>query len=342
MSADIRFCTKSDIIPLMDFIDKHWSKNHILSRNRELLEWQHSGTQGREYDFVAAFNGSEVLGCLGFILTSRFDTTLIKQDTLWFALWIVKENTIGLRLFDFISKNVDYHSIGTVGINSLALNIYNALGYKTGAMEQHYVLHPYIDKFNLAGIPKDSPRISNTIDRKSVPKLNLLSADDMGTFKDTLDDLWPKDTLPYKSFRYYINRFINHPFYNYKIYSIEHNGIVTGLLVTRLIEAKEGSVLRLVDLYGPSDALRGIAEPLQYLLEILNAEYADFYQAGINEKSIKESGLLTLQSIEGDTIIPNFFEPFVKKNVRINWAHKLGSNQKIFVCKGDGDQDRPN
>ena len=37
---EIRLANKSDIDSIMKFIDKYWKKNHIMSRNRELFEYE--------------------------------------------------------------------------------------------------------------------------------------------------------------------------------------------------------------------------------------------------------------------------------------------------------------
>jgi hypothetical protein len=43
---------------------------------------------------------------------------------------------------------------------------------------------------------------------------------------------------------------------------------------------------------------------------------------------------------DGNLIIPNYFEPFEQKNVKIELAYKADFPYVAF--KGDSDQDRPN
>ena len=40
-------------------------------------------------------------------------------------------------------------------------------------------------------------------------------------------------------------------------------------------------------------------------------------------------------------VIPNYFEPFLKKNVSIEFAYKAKENN-YAIFKADSDQDRPN
>ena len=46
----IRFAKDSDVPAIMTFIDKYWRKNHIMSRDKELFEFQHKW--GNEISFV--------------------------------------------------------------------------------------------------------------------------------------------------------------------------------------------------------------------------------------------------------------------------------------------------
>ena len=341
---DIRFCLKSDITHVMRFLNKHWAENHVLSKNRELMDWQYSGTQGRDYDFIAAFDGENMFGCLSFIRTSRFDPALAENDTIWLTLWQTRNDApggLGLQLLAFLRKHVPHRSIGTIGFDPKSERLYRALGYKIGCMTQHYVLHPKLTKFTLAVIPEGSPRFGHGIDSQANPRLQKLDAYGVRMLKDTLVDVWPENATPRKSLNYYISRFINHPFYNYGIYAIEHDGRTRGLLVLRVCDHHGVRALRLVDAYTYPDALRGIAKPLQVFLETHNIEYADLYQTGLDDDAVNSSGLLTLNNQINDVIIPSYFEPFRKENIMLCWSYRLECEQRVIAFKADCDQDRP-
>ena len=71
------------------------------------------------------------------------------------------------------------------------------------------------------------------------------------------------------------------------------------------------------------------------------AEYIDFYNAGIDDDDLRKSGFK--RRIPNDnTVIPNYFEPFAKENVEISFVIRLPAGKKYRVVKGDSDQDRPN
>ena len=64
-------------------------------------------------------------------------------------------------------------------------------------------------------------------------------------------------------------------------------------------------------------------------------------QYGIKNSYFFDAGFKLLNYNQND-IVPNYFEPFVKKNINLLFAYKTPQNKKIRIFKGDGDQDRPN
>ena len=67
-------------------------------------------------------------------------------------------------------------------------------------------------------------------------------------------------------------------------------------------------------------------------------EYIDFYLYGIEDDILRDAGFV-LQD-DDVNIIPNYFEPFVQKNISLDFY--ADSLEEIILFKGDGDQDRPN
>ncbi|MDA1382070.1 hypothetical protein PCI56_26850 [Plesiomonas shigelloides subsp. oncorhynchi] len=53
----------------------------------------------------------------------------------------------------------------------------------------------------------------------------------------------------------------------------------------------------------------------------------------------RSSGSGFIKSSES-VIIPNYFEPFEMRNVKIDYAYK--ANKDLVIFRGDSDQDRPN
>ena len=53
----------------------------------------------------------------------------------------------------------------------------------------------------------------------------------------------------------------------------------------------------------------------------------------------REAGFTQIDP-EGPDIVPDHFEPFERRNIRLRFA--VNTNQPVILFKGDGDQDRPN
>ena len=63
----------------------------------------------------------------------------------------------------------------------------------------------------------------------------------------------------------------------------------------------------------------------------------------MSEEVIKSSGFVEVPDDSDDIIIPNYFEPFLKKNIKIYFfIDRSLEDSRIIIFKGDGDQDRPN
>ena len=54
------------------------------------------------------------------------------------------------------------------------------------------------------------------------------------------------------------------------------------------------------------------------------------------------SGLLVVDPADGETVIPNYYEPLAQRNVRVYFAYRLRAGQRLIVFKADADQDRTN
>ena len=69
-------------------------------------------------------------------------------------------------------------------------------------------------------------------------------------------------------------------------------------------------------------------------------EYADFYCYGLENKILNDAGFFLVNSID-DLIIPNYFSPYLQKNINLNFFVDTENLNLIKLFKGDGDQDRP-
>ena len=146
---------------------------------------------------------------------------------------------------------------------------------------------------------------------------------------------------PYKDFNYFKKRFFNHPIYKYNIYGIFKKSNLLSILVTRVIKHKNSTCLRIVDFYGDESTLNIYSSNLKEIMYKNKHEYIDFFSKGLKKKIILNAGFKVLDVKNKNTVIPNYFEPFIQTNQKIRFFFDKGILKNLRIFKGDGDQDRP-
>ena len=140
----------------------------------------------------------------------------------------------------------------------------------------------------------------------------------------------------YKSPEYFNKRYFKHPYYKYHILVKSKN--TNSILVYRIVKENGENCIRIIDFLGDE---KGFNELANYLVEKMfqeKHEYIDIYEIGLEDSTLKNMGFI--ERTEDDiNIIPNYFEPFVQKNIEIYYMSNCKDKFRMF--KGDGDQDRP-
>ena len=212
----------------------------------------------------------------------------------------------------------------TLGLSKDSQAIYEALHFNFGKMNHYYIASKYVNEFVIA----QDPVINH--DSTINYRFEVMFIDDI-----------PDDFDPYyhptKNKTYIENRYLNHPFYKYKLLGIYENNELKAVLVTRKCDALNSSCLRIIDIVGNLETIDNIEGNIEELLKENGAEYIDCYNCGINKEVFLKIGF---KEVTGNTVIPNYFEPFEKRNVDIHYA--TYAHRPVVVSKGDGDQDRPN
>lgn len=333
MIYDIINCGQQELPLLMNFIQNHWKEGHPFSKSETLIRFQHWNKK-KYYNFLLAINKStkEVDGIIGYIPTSQYDDSLIENKDYWGAIWKVREdvinediNMLGFYLWEKLHNTIQSHSYGSVGISSIAKKIYKKLSQKTGVLNQYYILRNQKEDYAIAIAPINNNILNLPVESSQIKEIDIDDTTNINAFY-----------RPYKSVKYLINRYKKHPIYKYSFISILDKAI----LVTRTISVNNSKAIRIVDCLGTLDGLPNIYNDFQTLLMNQNAEYIDFINHGIDKSVFLNMGFKKLDPDE-EIIIPNYFEPFERRNIKIEFAYKTPfDNYTIF--KGDSDQDRPN
>lgn len=327
---NIRLCTKGDIEDLKEFLDNKWKKNHILTRDNSLLDFQHKNKN--IYNFVISRDSNnKINGVLGFIPTFQFDRTLENNSCIWLAIWKVDEEIssagLGVVLIKWLEQKLNPKFIGTVGQNIEVNKLYEILGFYVGQMTHYYFANKDCKEYKiLKNINKNNiSRISdNALDIKSI------------NFNEIDDNVFINS--PKKTKLYVKNRFLNHPTYSYLFFGVYINEKFKILLVARIVKVNNSQCLRIVDMFGQFSDLENHQLNLQSLVKKYNCEYVDCLNYGIPKKFFTNWGFAIKK---GKLIIPEYFEPFIQKNKKIYFAYKPKANN-YTVFKADCDQDRPN
>jgi len=329
---------EGNIESIQNFFKKNWKTKHILAKNSKIFKWLHYNPFEKKYNFLIFKRKNNILGFLGIIKNSKFSNGLNCFDTIWLTTWIAKKTELGVGalLLMHSIKYYKYSKIGTIGCSEEAKTIYKKMGFKVGNMNHYFIINSKIKSFKLIDKPKNLNKIffKDSPDKKIKHlkgnlKLKIFENDIVG-----LIEKYGKDEA------YFQNRYINHPYYKYRIYLIYSFKNVVGFFVIRVCKFKKSKALRIVDFFGYEEALIGINFALQKLLLKTKAEYVDFYEYGIRNSIMLKSGL-TKNNSNKEIIIPNYFEPFVKKNIKLGWAIKTNNVKITPMFKGDCDQDRP-
>ncbi|MBC7751025.1 MAG: hypothetical protein H7Z73_04805 [Candidatus Saccharibacteria bacterium] len=334
----------ADLPALRLFIEKQWKAKHILATNDVLLDWQHLNKETGDYNFVLGLEKrtQEIHGVLGFIQPSQFDVTMQLKQLCWMAIWkthdAARGGKLGRHLMAHLEEMMSPAFLYAIGASAMSLPLYQALGYQVGRLGHFFILNPEINVFKLATVHKSRivPQIQIDDDKKCIAQV---TADDILQISPEFFN--KQKSASYKSAVYLINRYLSHPIYVYQAYKIQHALSTVGLIVTRICSHDDARAIRVVDFIGPSDALRGLGSQWLNLLREEGAEYIDFYNAGVEESDLLASGF-TRRTTNDSTVIPNYFEPFSKINVEIDYMVTVPAGQTYRIVKGDSDLDRPN
>lgn len=335
---EIRKAKDSDIEHIMEFIGIHWRKGHILSENKPFMEWQHKSNEG--FNFIVAVSNGLIVAVLGYINNQRYDQNC-DLKTIWLALWKVKKDLkisgLGLKLIKILEVEEQPDILASNGTLSSQWPIYRLLRFKVFSLKCFYLANSLVPKKIMGSFEIESENIvvSDSIAHSSA--LSQLDSNDLKTLQwDAYTDLNEIVKTPY----YFDQRYLKHPVYDYRVYKITGATHFDSLIATRIVEYEDAKVLRIIDFSGDVNSLVGLGTFITQILENDGLEYCDFWQHGIDDKILEDSGFTLLRDDSG-VIIPNFFEPFVKETGEIHAVFKSQLSGNYIICKGDGDQDRP-
>lgn len=345
----VRIAGLQDTPALIDFIRDHWSEKHIFVRDSTVFSWQYVQKDGR-LNMVLAEQENEdgaktILGVLGFIPLGRFDPAL-GDDGILLALWKVRDDIappgLGLRLLKLIQAQLKPKVIGAIGISDMVKPIYRALGYTLDQLGHWALFNPEFK--GKCAVAANVPDAAFALSGETPTSLALKCIDrsqceNVVRAVDRIAGL----QRPRKSWAYVVSRYIEHPWYDYALRAVEHNGEPVALVVWRQVECNGSRILRVVDIIGDTDWLSDSTQLLRAELVRANAEYIDIMQVGTPGEVLSKGCFIGPEQYV-ELILPNYFSPFEARNIDIHLAYRAFQSDSgpLRLYRADSDQDRPN
>lgn len=348
----IRFAQKKDIPAIMKFIEEYWASNHILAHDREIFEFQY--VYGDEVCFV--LNEDQETGEIDSVLGYIPYGTEGDRD-IFTAIWKVNKSSgfmQGTELICYLEKYGRCKNLYCVGLATRVVSIMKYLRKKIADFDHYYRLNPAVKEYRIAEIhtfpegfpgqsgatgqpqPAEKPQTPD-MSEGVAPQAQFKRVSEFAQVEQMLAK-GSEERFPYKTPSYVKRRYFEHPEYEYDKWHIRLDG-KEALLVCRVQEAAGSRVYRVIDCLGDLGCIAGCGKLFEQIFTEADYEYADCLVCGMDESLMKAAGF-TRKSEEDGNIIPNYFEPFEKRNVTIH--NFMPKNVDTVMFKGDGDQDRPN
>ena len=334
---EYRVATIDDVDSIMQFICDEWGERHILAYDKNLFLWQY----GREeYADKTGINMVLMLdklhktieGCIGFIAYSD------ELENLQISPAITKVRNKGLlpmsgvelikRQKNIVGEKIQFAS--GANPNTIVPLLQKVFKHETGVMQQFYMLNPDVMEYKIARI--DDPVYPSFIYTDCMIE-EIYGVEGIEGFIRETNQM---DKMSYKSVEFIRKRYFKHPYYKYRVWKIQESNIVKGILIGREIRMQGNKILRIVDYRGDIHQLSNLGRFLHNMMKEEGYEYIDMMAWPLPTEIMNRAGFKQLD-INGSNIIPNYFEPYIQKNIR-NYVHRTAD---VIVFKADGDQDRP-
>ena len=329
-SIKTRYLKISEKKKLQNFIQNNYNKNHVLAKDHKMLEYYFLNKQNKKLNFVGSFLNKKLIAVCGILPNKFWDKKLPLDITL--SLWINKKKNLvsGLEPMKYIINKIKPKTLYTVGINeNTSAQVFNLFG-KIDYFDHYYISNPLI-----------KPKVSSNL--KYLKIKNLKKSSNLTLYKSkNLECLPSYEYYPKKSIKYFKEKYIKNPYYNYFFLKIKVNSKIKIFFVCREIFIKKFNrkILRIVDFYGNFSNKINISNLIINYLKDNKYEYIDLLIYGLPTKIVKNFGF---QIKNKNQIIPNYFEPFNNINAKLRLAIIIPPKKAILVSvKADSDQERPN
>ena len=340
--TSIRLASALDKQLIREFIANEWSPEHVLVKSEVIFNWQYWDSFRNRPNFLLAEKNNLVVGIIGF---TNYGQYLNSEEFIgfnWLSMWKVKSQAspaTGLHLLFEMKKQFPSTPLATVGCNQRAKRIYEGLGFVTGSLNHFYVVGRRKTSILKGLVTIDGQDSLKYVDE--VKFRNSFLGQELNEEK-TIEVFRKFEVLGLefdecKTAEFYIKRYLQCPIYSYRCHSIvDAIGEIICIIFFRIVDISQGSVIRILEIISPFNDIQ-IYNPVQDLLELNEADYADFYTS---EPPNTKYEIFGLPLVKLDLNLPNLFEPLNLEKRVFNYAYEQGMKIKS-ISRGDCDQDRP-
>lgn len=326
-----------DTDKIMAFIRNEWNPVHILGNDKELFLWQYGRSEYDDFcnlNFILMTDKTDnIVGMIGYVAYDKENNSISPAMTK--VSQTVKIPLSGLELMRRQMKLVGEKAQLSSGTNSKTiLPLYDKVfHYTTGIMQQYYIINHDIVNYKIA-----SPTL---LDANNDYIHTNFKLKEVVSFEETVSMYDVEKThnkMVFKSQNFLKKRYYEHPIYKYRKWIvIDDKEESVGLLLGREIVKNDAKIMRIVDYRGDLENIKLLGDALHGLINENQYEYIDLMVSDLSKYRLEQAGFILLDP-DGKTIIPHYFEPFVKENKKNYYEN----NTEFVIFKADGDQDRPN
>jgi len=377
MSMQLRFAAAHEYPAISKFLDEHWSKGHIYTRDEELFRWtfrrpNHWDADG--YSFALGEENGELVGILGGI-PFVFNAFGQKSKGVWIVNYVIRpdhrKGTGALQLLSMFRK-APFEATVAAGITKESTVIYRVLrGQVLDPIPRHFMLLPnggdrLVRLLTIAHPDWPVARaeaLRSEMERTTIPTTSVESY--AGIPPDWDQKHWPafaeKTVGAERDSDYLQWRYQRHPRFDYRFISVA-DGHRSGLAVWRLetIRRRTDNGLQDVDRIGRLVEFLPVSE--QNARDLLAAFTQDLCAAGAfgadyygfhgpSRAWLMDAGFAAVSDFADGSNIPTRFQPLDGKTGDILSAMfvpatlpacSAAQDCSWYWTKSDSDQDRPN
>lgn len=370
MSMSIALCRDSEVPEVMEFFDRHWQADHVLSRDEALLRWQFSPPGGRalegDLSILLARENGRLMGTLGLIPTD-FSIHGETVPGVWLAMLRSLQDGatpgVGMKLMAAV-RALPFEAAGTLGMNGTVVRLFQFFGYRPVTTRRRMaILDRPVTAF-LAGtaentLPPARPPLDGVGDASG--DLDVIALAPSQPLPPSWDETWRTELAPALAGaardRVYLDwRFAHHPRFVYRRLLAVRAGRPAGLAVFRVETVRDHpiTVIRLVELLGDADVQAILAAHVLDEARGSGAAFVDVQTApDTPQPGLERAGFRALSPDEA-AAIPQFFQPLLRGTNGVLrgafWANPMlrarhgafEDSPSLLLTGADCDQDRPN